>query len=96
MEVLAQMSAALEAVLSGKAEGKLRSASERLGVLKGMTALSSSPCRGQGMADLAVNVATVLSTVYRWVSLRLKLLTHILHDMPLAFIISCHTKLAAM
>ena len=64
VEVLAQMSAALEAILSGKAEGKIRSASERLGVLKGMTALSSSPCRGQGMADLAVDVATVLSTVY--------------------------------
>lgn len=62
--MLAKMSDALEAVLSGKAEGKLRNASERLGVIKGLTALSSSPCRGQGMADVAASVAAALAKLY--------------------------------
>ena len=64
MSVLAKLSDALEAVLTGKAEGKVRNASERLGVLKGLTALSSSPCRGQDMADIAASTAAVLAKLY--------------------------------
>lgn len=62
--MLGSVSSNLEAVLSGKAEGKLRNANERLGLLKGLTALSSSPCRGQGMAALAANMAAVLGKLY--------------------------------
>ena len=62
--VLAEMSDALEAVLSGKANGKLRNATERLGVVKGLTALSSSPCRGKDMADIAASVAAALAKLY--------------------------------
>ena len=64
MGVLAEMSDALTAVLTGKAEGKLRNASERLGVVKGLTALSSSPCRGQDMADIAASIAAALAKLY--------------------------------
>lgn len=63
-ELLASMYVTLEAVLSGKTEGKLRNASERLGVLKGLTALGSAPCRGQGMADLAASVAAAVAKCY--------------------------------
>ena len=64
-ETVASMSGALEAVLSSKAEGKLRNATERLGVLKGLTALSSSPCRGQAMGKLAANLAFLLAKMYK-------------------------------
>lgn len=64
MSVLAKVSGALKAVLGGKAEGKLRNASERLGVVKGMTALSSSPCRGQHMAKIAGNITAALAKLY--------------------------------
>ena len=62
---MASMSEALQAVLSGKAEGKLRNAAERLGVLKGLTALSSSPCRGQAMAEVAASIASLLAKMYK-------------------------------
>ncbi len=64
-DTVASMSEVLEAVLSGKAEGKLRNATERLGVLKGLTALSSAPCRGQAMAELAASIASLLAKMYK-------------------------------
>ena len=64
MNVLAKVSGALKAVLGGKAEGRVRNASERLGVIKGMTALSSSPCRGQDMAEIAASITAALAKLY--------------------------------
>ena len=63
-ETLAAMFAVADALLSGRAEGKLRSVQDRAGIVTAVTALSAAPGKSRARIDLAGTVATLLFKLY--------------------------------
>lgn len=64
-EALAAMFAVADALLSGKAEGKLRSVQDRAGVVSAVGALSAAPGRSRARTELASSVTNLLCKLYR-------------------------------
>ncbi len=63
-ETLVAMFAVADALLSGKAEGKLRSVQDRAGIVSAVTALSAAPGRSPARTELACSVADLLCKLY--------------------------------
>lgn len=58
------MFAVADALLSGKAEGKLRSVQDRAGIVTAVTALSAAPGKSCARRGLVGTVATLLCKLY--------------------------------
>lgn len=63
-EALAAMFAVADALLSGRAEGKLRSVQDRVGIVTAVMALSAAPGKSRARVELAGTVATLLCKLY--------------------------------
>jgi hypothetical protein len=64
-EALAAGLEAAKAVLEGRAAGKLKQVSEKVGTLAAVTALASAPGRSRSLAELARSTADFLAAYYK-------------------------------
>lgn len=63
-EALAAMVAVAEGLLTGTAEGKLRSAQDRAGIVSAVTALGAAPSKSPARKELSANVTILLCKFY--------------------------------